>query len=144
MNSTTLENAYIPTLTKAADRVARMLIDRAHAGQSRKQLLVALSARIRSIRCHCLVCRTEWSPMQLGQEDARHICVVARRASFVSVRRRLEEHFRKAPLRCPACAARGTEGLAGDSAGLAESGARAHVDAAHGEVEHDKSVVSVS
>lgn len=120
MNLATLEDVYIPTLTRAADRLARLLIDGARAGRSRKELLETLTARTRSIRGRCLVCATEWPLMLFGREQARHICVVARRASFVSLRRRLEEHFRRARLRCPVCTSR-------RAVADAESGARGYI-----------------
>lgn len=122
MNQTALEDAYIPTLMKAADRLAHVLCDGARAGLSRKQLLATLTQQTRSIRGCCLKCAAEWPLMLLGREQARHICVVARRASFVSLRRRLEEHFRKIPLRCPECAACEADRGVSDAAGLAESG----------------------
>ena len=144
MNQTAHEQTHIPVLARAADRLARVLHEGGRAGWPRKRMMAILAQRTRSIRAYCPTCAAEWPLVPLGQEDARHICVGARRVSFVTLRRRLEEHFHRVPLRCPACAARGAEGLAGDSAGLAESGAHDHVDAAHGEVEHDESIVSVS
>ena len=120
MNQAALENACVPTLMKAADRLARILYDGARAGQSRKQLLATLTEQTRLIRGRCFGCGAEWPLMLLGREHARHICVVARRASFVSLRRRLEEHFRRAPLRCPRCVASDMERSASDAAGSAE------------------------
>lgn len=130
MNPATVENMCDPTLTRAADRLARVLIHGARAGRSRKELLATLVERIRLIRGHCLVCAAEWPLVLLGGEQARHLCVVARRASFVSLRRRLEEQFRTVPLRCPVCAARDAEGLASNNDGVAEGGEHDRADTA--------------
>jgi hypothetical protein len=131
MNLAQVEHVSDPTLMRAADRLARSLIDGARAGRSRKELLATLTARIRLIRGHCLVCAAEWPLVLFGREQARHLCVVARRASFVSLRRRLEEQFRTVPLRCPACAARDAEGLASNNDGVAEDGEHDRADPAH-------------
>ena len=61
--------------------------------------------------------------MLLGRENARHICVMARRASFLNVRRRLEEHFYRVPLRCPVCPSSDAERSVGDAADETEIGA---------------------
>lgn len=131
MNSATAENMSDTTLMQVADRLARVLIHGARAGRSRKELLATLTSRIRLIRGHCLVCATEWPLTLLWGEQARHLCVVARRASFVSLRRRLEEQLRTVPLRCPVCAARDAEGVTSNSAGVAEGGAHDLADPAH-------------
>ncbi|MBN2561550.1 MAG: hypothetical protein JXQ75_11530 [Phycisphaerae bacterium] len=133
MNSATVENMSDSTLMQVADRLARVLIHGARAGRSRKELLATLTARIRLIRGHCLVCATEWPLTLLGQDQARHLCVVARRASFVSLRRRLEKHFRTVLLRCPACAARDAEGVSSNSDGVAEGGEHDRADSGLGQ-----------
>jgi len=131
MNLAQVELVSDPTLMRAADRLARLLVDGARAARSRKELLATLAERIRLIRGHCLVCAAEWPLTLLGREQARHLCVVARRASFVSLRRRLEEHFRTVRLRCPVCAAREAGRVAGNTDGVAEGGAHDRADPPH-------------
>ncbi len=106
MNQAEVENENLTMLLKVADRLARALCDGAKVGRSKKELLTAMTEQLRFVRARCPTCAAEWPVMLLGPEDARHICVVARRASFLNLRRRLEEHFRKARLKCPSCAAR--------------------------------------
>jgi hypothetical protein len=120
MNQIAHEQTHIPVLARAADRLARILHEGGRAGWPRKRLLAMLAQRTRSIRAYCPKCAAEWPLVSLGQEDARHICVVARRVSFVTLRRRLEEHFHRAPLRCPACTARDKACATGGGAGVAE------------------------
>ena len=123
MSQTELANENLPALLKVADRLARVLCDGARAGRSKKQLLATVTNQVRSFRFRCPVCVAEWPVMVLGRENARHICVVARRASFLNVRRRLEEHFCRVPLRCPVCPADDAERSVGDAADETEIGA---------------------
>ena len=91
-------------LLKTADPLARALYDGARAGRSKKELLATMNQQLRSLQARCPDCAAEWPVLLLGHEDARHICVVARRSSFLNLRRRLEEHCRRARLKCPSCA----------------------------------------
>jgi hypothetical protein len=105
MNQAEVENGNLNILMRAAEAMALTLCEGARKDQSKRQLLATLNKQMGSLRVRCPAC-AEALPVLLGQEDARHICVVARRSNFLTVRRRLEEHFRKARLKCPSCAAR--------------------------------------
>ena len=103
MSQAEVEDMNRAMLLKMADPLARALFDGARAGRSKKELLATMNEQLRSLRARCPTCAAEWPVMLLGRDDARHICVVARRCSFLSLRRRLEEHFRGARLSCPSC-----------------------------------------
>jgi hypothetical protein len=122
MNQAATEDEHLTTLFKTADRLARALCDGARAGRSKKQLLATMTEQLRSVRARCPACAAEWPVMLLGAEEARHICVVARRGSFLSLRRRLEEQFAKARLACPSCKASGGNGEVQDGPDAAETG----------------------
>lgn len=124
MNPVAVENENRTMLLKTADPLARALYDGARAGRSRKALLATMNEQLRSLRARCPTCGAEWPVLLLGREDARHICVVARRTSFLSLRRRLEEHCRKARLKCPSCAVSAQNLAAKEGPNAAEMGRR--------------------
>jgi hypothetical protein len=122
MNHAAVENENLRMLSKTADRPARALCDGARAGRSKKQMLTIVAGQLGSVPARCPRCKAEWPVMLLGAEEARHICVVARRGSFLSLRRRLEEQFAKARLACPSCMANGGNGEVQDGPDAAETG----------------------
>lgn len=105
MNQAEVEDVNHTMLTRVADRIARALCAGARKGLSKKQLLAIAIEQIRSVRVRCPACMTDVPVMLLGRDDARHVCIVARRTNFVNLRRRLEDHFLKARLMCPSCKA---------------------------------------
>lgn len=105
MNQAEVKKENLTTLRMAADRTARALCAGVRRDRSKKQLLAILAEQIRSLRIRCPACPAE-VPVLLGPADARHICVVAKRSSFVNLRRRLEEYFRTARPKCPSCTAK--------------------------------------
>ena len=70
MNQTELENENLPTLLKAADRLARVLWNGARAGRSKKQLLATMTEQLRSLRARCPSCQAVWRVVLLGPADA--------------------------------------------------------------------------
>ena len=72
MNQTELENENLPTLLKAADRLARVLWNGARAGRSKKQLLATMTEQLRSLRARCPSCQALWRVVLLTQLRLSH------------------------------------------------------------------------
>ena len=89
--------------SRVPDVLARLLCEKVRRGKNRKQLLAAALKWQASVRAVCMGCGTRWPIVLLGHDDMQHICVVAKRSSFLSLRRRLERHYRQLRLTCPAC-----------------------------------------
>ena len=105
MNPVEVKRDNLIILRRAADRMARALCEGVRSDRSKKQLLTIVTEQIGSLRVRCPACAADVPAMLLRRDDAHHVCVVARRSSFVSLRRCLEEHFLKARLMCPSCKA---------------------------------------
>lgn len=105
MNAADVTKANLVVVRTVADCMARDLCEAVRRDWSRKRLLAIVTGRIRSVRVRCPACMTDVPVMLLGRDDAQHICIVARRSNFLSLRRRLEERFLKVRLMCPSCKA---------------------------------------
>ncbi len=96
-----------------AEYLARALCEGARAGQSRRQLSVRLTAKLKKVRARCQRCQAEWPVLLLGRDAIQKICVIARRSSFLVVRRRIEEQVRTIRMTCPSCSTKQEDGDAG-------------------------------
>ncbi len=131
MNQSDVEHENLIIMRRAADRIARALCEGARRHQSKKQMLATLTDQVGPLRVRCPACSAEVSVL-LGRDDARHLCVVARRRSFLSLRRRLDEQFQRARLTCPSCTTRAKNPIAEEGLDATDDGPREGGDAAAG------------
>lgn len=110
MDQRDVENENLRRSRQAADAIASALCDGVKAGHPRKRLLATIAAQLRPFRVQCPACQREMPVMLLGQDAARHMCVVARRSNFLTLRRWLEEQFERVRPVCASCAARTKHG----------------------------------
>jgi len=105
MNAAEVKKANFVVVRTVAERMARDLCGAVRRDWPRKRLLAIVTEQVRSVCIRCPACMTDVPVMLLGRDDAQHVCIVARRSNFLSLRRRLEERFLKARLMCPSCKA---------------------------------------
>lgn len=110
MNPMIANNEKRPKHQAVADYLARTLCEAARAGQSRKQLSATITAKLKAVRARCQRCQAEWPVMLLGRDAVQKICVVARRSSFLVVRRRIEEQLKMIQMTCPSCSTKQADG----------------------------------
>ena len=122
MYRSTFDRKERPRSQPIADQLAHALCKSVSARQSRKQLEATVAARLKPLRARCLRCHAEWPVMLLGREALHRICVVARRSSFLTLRRRIEEQVGKARLACPSCAAKRGDDNVGQPQGADKAG----------------------
>lgn len=111
MNQTGIEQKNQNAAMRAADRIARTLCSAASAGRSSKQLGLILAHELKFVCARCLVCGTEWPLITLGRDTAHRIGVVAKRARFLSLRRRLEALVLAVRPSCATCASKAETGF---------------------------------
>jgi hypothetical protein len=124
MNPAEVKRDNLIILRRAADRMARALCEGVRSDRPKKQLLTIVTEQIGSLRVRCPACAADVPAMLLGRDDAHHVCVVARRSSFMSLRRRLEEYFRRARLKCSSCEVMTQDFAAEEGPDVADEGPR--------------------
>lgn len=95
-----------PKPCPVADQLARALFVAVKAGHSKKQLFAAVAALLTRMRAQCRRCHHEWPVTLLRRNEIQHICLVARRSNFLTLRRRIQDQLDKVRLACSSCAER--------------------------------------
>ena len=71
-----------------------------------KRLVAAVAALLKRVRARCRRGDNEWPVTLLHRDEIQHICLVARRGNFLTLRRRIQNRRVKVRLACPSCAER--------------------------------------